>query len=105
MQSELFVPTHPTRAHPYFSDILSFYKEEMAGEKDTFVRDRANVTGKDVEAVLLDILDEVIGAVQRARDILQGDKEKQTWEKFLAGYVAFHFLSPRYKLTELISHE
>ncbi|GJE97335.1 terpenoid synthase-like protein [Phanerochaete sordida] len=85
----------------YANDILSFYKEEMAGERHNFVHDRARVTGKDVSSVLDDILDEVVGAVDRARGILQGEKEKETWERFLAGYVAFHFLSPRYKLAQL----
>ncbi|EKM53549.1 uncharacterized protein PHACADRAFT_125351 [Phanerochaete carnosa HHB-10118-sp] len=85
----------------YASDILSFYKEEMAGERHNFVHDRAHVTGKDIKTVLSDILDEVVGAVERARNILQGGKERETWERFLAGYVAFHFLSPRYKLAQL----
>ncbi|GJE97337.1 terpenoid synthase-like protein [Phanerochaete sordida] len=85
----------------YANDILSFYKEEMAGERHNFVHDRARVTGKDVRDVLEDILNEVVGAVERGRDILQGEKERETWERFLAGYVAFHFLSPRYKLTQL----
>jgi hypothetical protein len=65
------------------------------------VHDRARVTNKDIKAVLQDILDDVINAVARARLILQGEKEKETWERFLAGYVAFHFLSPRYKLEAL----
>jgi hypothetical protein len=67
------------------------------------VHDRARVTNKDIKAVLQDILDDVINAVARARLILQGEKEKETWERFLAGYVAFHFLSPRYKL-ETLTH-
>ena len=80
---------------------LSFYKEELAGEINNFVHDRARVTSKEVQEVLQDILDDVIAAVARARLILQGTKEKETWERFLAGYVAFHFLSPRYKLAAL----
>lgn len=87
------------------SDILSFYKEELAGEQSNFVHDRANVTGKSVRQVLLDILNEVVSAVERARLILQGEQEKRTWEQFLAGYVAFHFLSPRYRLAELTGTE
>ena len=83
------------------SDILSFYKEELANETNNFVHDRARVTGKGIKAVLQDILEEVINAVTRAREILQGEKEKETWERFLSGYVAFHFLSPRYKLETL----
>lgn len=85
----------------YANDILSFYKEELAGERHNFVHDRARVTGRTVEQVLSDIIDEVVGAVERARTILRGEKERQTWESFLAGYVAFHFVSPRYKLAQL----
>lgn len=88
------------------SDILSFYKEELAGETNNFVHDRSRVTGKDIRIVLQDILDDVVAAVARARMILQGQKEKEIWEQFLAGYVAFHFLSPRYKLASLTeSHD
>lgn len=83
------------------SDILSFYKEEIAGETNNFVHDRVRVTGKNTKAVLLDILDEAVNAVVRARMILKGGKEKETWERFLAGYVAFHFTSPRYQLATL----
>ena len=74
------------RNHPRFhvptkgpSDILSFYKEEIAGERHNFVHDRARVTDKDAAGVLNDILDEVVGAVTRARSILRGAKEQATW--------------------------
>ncbi|KAJ3559855.1 hypothetical protein NM688_g85 [Phlebia brevispora] len=88
----------------YANDILSFYKEELEGETSNVIHDRAAVTGKDLSEVLSDLLDESVNAVARARDILQGEKEKQTWEIFIAGYVAFHFLSPRYRLKELTGH-
>lgn len=65
------------------------------------MHDRARVTEQDVQMVLSDILDELVSAVDRARGILQGAKEKETWERFLAGWVAFHFFSPRYKLSYL----
>ena len=83
------------------SDILSFYKEELAGEKTNFVHDRALVTGKSVSEVLSELLDEVVTAVERARVLLKGEKEKQVWERFIAGYVAYHFHSARYRLVEL----
>ena len=87
------------------SDILSFYKEELVGETANFVHDRAKVSGKTIPEVLSDILQEVITSVNRARTLLRGEKEKETWEKFIAGYVAFHFYSPRYKLIELTGSE
>ncbi|PSR80103.1 hypothetical protein PHLCEN_2v6804 [Hermanssonia centrifuga] len=85
----------------YANDILSFYKEELAGETGNFVHDQAIVTGYTVEKVLSDLLDEVVVSVNRARVLLKGEKERQTWEQFLAGYVAFHFFSPRYRLLDL----
>ena len=36
---------------------------------------------------------------------VEGEKERHTWERFIAGYVAFHFLSPRYRLKELTGRE
>ena len=66
-----------------------------------FVHDRAVVTGQTVCEVLSGLLQEVVTSVERARVLLKGAKEKETWEHFLAGYVAFHFYSPRYRLAEL----
>ncbi|KAJ3559858.1 hypothetical protein NM688_g80 [Phlebia brevispora] len=85
----------------YANDILSFYKEELAGETGNFVHDRAKVTGKTIPTVLSELLQEVVESVNRARVLLQGEKEKEAWEQFIAGYVAFHFHSPRYRLVEL----
>lgn len=94
----LFQPAADLYSH---SDLLSFYKEELAGETANFVHDRAKVSGKKITEVLADVLQEVTSSVNRARVLLQGDKEKETWERFIAGYVAFHFYSPRYQLIEL----
>ncbi|EKM60124.1 uncharacterized protein PHACADRAFT_251020 [Phanerochaete carnosa HHB-10118-sp] len=85
------------------NDLCSFYKEELVGEKNNFVHDRACVTSKDLEATLMDTLEDAVDAVNRGREILQGEKERQAWESHVMGYVAFHFISPRYKLKELFS--
>ncbi|EKM53565.1 uncharacterized protein PHACADRAFT_197990 [Phanerochaete carnosa HHB-10118-sp] len=87
----------------YANDILSFYKEAVAGEKNNFVHDHARVTGKDIKTSLMDITKDTINLVNRARQILQNEKERQAWESFILGYVAFHFISPRYKLKELLN--
>ncbi|KAI0343533.1 terpenoid synthase [Trametopsis cervina] len=86
----------------YANDILSFYKEECAGEKDNFVHDRAVVTGKPLSAVLSDMLEELVKSVKQARVIIQDERARSTWEEFIEGYVAFHLLSPRYRLEELL---
>ncbi|KAF7798826.1 hypothetical protein EIP86_010052 [Pleurotus ostreatoroseus] len=89
----------------YANDILSFYKEELAGETANFVHDLVKVNGKSIPEVLSEILQEVTTSVERARVLLKGEKEKEVWEKFIAGYVVYHFYSPRYKLVELTGTE
>ncbi|GJE97304.1 terpenoid synthase-like protein [Phanerochaete sordida] len=85
----------------YLNDLLSFYKEEVVGERANFVHERARVTGKDVQAALMDTLNDTVDAVNRGRRILQDGPERSAWEGFLEGYVVFHFMSPRYKLKQL----
>lgn len=98
----LSMRTPTNSVHPPYSDVLSFYKEELAGECNNFVHDRAVVTRKNISTVLSDMLDELVASVHRARAILQTKKAKETWEEFIEGYVAFHFLTPRYRLEELL---
>lgn len=83
------------------NDVLSFYKEELAGDTKNFIHDRARVTGKHAHIVALELLEEVIASVHRVRDILQGEKERDAWERFLTGYVSFHLTTPRYKLMDV----
>lgn len=92
-------------ALPLHSDILSFYKEEIAGEKTNLVHDLSDVLNKPIEEVLESLLDEVVQAVRRGREVLRGEQERATWERLLSGWVAFHFLSPRYRLAELTGSE
>jgi len=86
----------------YANDILSFYKEELAGEKDNYIHDRCLITRKNINTVLKDVVDEVVASVNRSRKILKGENEKRTWERFMRGYVAYHYMSPRYRLSELV---
>ncbi|KAI0090557.1 isoprenoid synthase domain-containing protein [Irpex rosettiformis] len=86
------------------NDILSFYKEQLAGEKDNYVNNRALVANKDVDAVLSDIIDEAMRSVDVVRSVLQGE-EKTAWEMFLRGYTASHYMTSRYRLAELLDGE
>ena len=89
----------------YHSDIFSFYKEEIAHETANFIHERAAVTEKDVSVALLDVVNEAAATVHKAHVILTGEMEKQAWERFIAGYVAFHRRSPRYQLDELFGDQ
>ena len=66
-----------------------------------FIHDRARVTDKDVPDVILWLVDQIADAVNRTRDVLKGEKEKEYWERFISGYAAFHYFSVRYRLVEL----
>lgn len=88
-------------SHLISSDIFSFYKEELEGETHNYIHDRARVTQKTAELALIDVVNDVVDAVERARAIVQTDLEKETLERFFVGYVVFHFISQRYHLYDL----
>ncbi|EKM53563.1 uncharacterized protein PHACADRAFT_211240 [Phanerochaete carnosa HHB-10118-sp] len=85
------------------NDLCSFYKEELVDEKNNSIHDRACVTSKDIEATLMATLEGAVDAVNRGREILQGEKERQAWESHVVVYVVFHFMTPRYRLEEQFS--
>ncbi|GJE83989.1 terpenoid synthase [Phanerochaete sordida] len=87
----------------YANDILSFYKEELAGEQDNFVHDIMAVSGLDAPQVLSDLVDAAVKTVQRARIVLQDSEELKVFESMLEGYIAFHFTVSRYRLREIYS--
>ncbi|EMD39627.1 hypothetical protein CERSUDRAFT_71514 [Gelatoporia subvermispora B] len=86
----------------YVNDILSFYKEEFSDEEGTYIRDRASATSKTPLEVLYELIDEVIMVANRARRILGEGPARKAWECFMAGFVAFHIISPRYRLHEIM---
>ena len=63
------------------------------------------ITGESAARVLAGLADEVVAAAARAREILVGEKEKTVLESVLSGYVAFHLISPRYKLHDILGDD
>ncbi|KAI1503430.1 isoprenoid synthase domain-containing protein [Biscogniauxia marginata] len=86
----------------FTNDILSFYKEETAGEKDNYIHIRAFYDGKSVFTTLEDVIRENVDALHRTQVVLQ-DKGPyaQAWHDHAMGYVTFHKMVERYKLGEL----
>ena len=84
-----------------FSDIASFYKEDLANETGTYVQERALSSGKSVRSVLHEIVGEVAEAVHNVESMLNGAKEQAAWRSFLNGYFYFHILCGRYRISEL----
>lgn len=69
------------------------------------MHDRAAVTGTDAATALRDMTNEMVDAIAKARIVLAGSKERDAWESFMAGYIAYHRLSPRYRLDEVLGSD
>ncbi|KAG7100075.1 hypothetical protein E1B28_001858 [Marasmius oreades] len=84
------------------NDVLSLYKEEVAGEEDNFPTMLVKESGVTKYEAIQHIVNDVAEADQH---ILKGLADNQpaldSWQSFKRGYVPFHFSCPRYKLDEL----
>ncbi|KAJ7056067.1 isoprenoid synthase domain-containing protein [Mycena amicta] len=84
------------------NDVLSFYKEELAGETANYIHNRAVVTGKSPPNVLAEVAEEALAARNRVTAALQKCEGLCSWVTFVHGYLAFHLTQDRYKLKELL---
>ncbi|KAJ6554995.1 isoprenoid synthase domain-containing protein [Mycena vulgaris] len=84
------------------NDILSFYKEDLAGETMNHVSVRAKLSGKHPKRVLVEMVEEVGDLHRRIAAILEGNPEAMTaWATLEHGFIAWHLSLGRYKLSEL----
>ncbi|KAF9261171.1 terpenoid synthase [Marasmius fiardii PR-910] len=84
------------------NDVLSFYKEEVAGEEENF----ASMLAKESSISKYEAIQRIADDVAEAdKNILRGLADNQlaldSWQSFKRGYVRFHTSCPRYKLDEL----
>ena len=87
------------------SDIFSLYKEELVGETNNYVHDRMEAGQRSLADVLAEIVEDCVAAMVKARYKLQGDKERDVFEHFIAGSIQFHLICPRYKLKDLLGSQ
>ena len=59
------------------------------------------MTGVDTVTSLKEITGEMIDAIAKTRTILDSKVERRTYEGFMAGYLAYHRFSSRYRLEEV----
>ncbi|TFK82677.1 terpenoid synthase [Polyporus arcularius HHB13444] len=84
------------------NDILSFYKEELAGETSNYVHLRAAAEQLSPLEVLRQLTAEVIDTAERIKSIIGADGElAELWETYLQRYLEFTIRTPRYRLGEL----
>ncbi|RDB26110.1 Trichodiene synthase [Hypsizygus marmoreus] len=84
------------------NDILSFYKEELAGEQGNYIYNRAHAEGKAPLSVLSDTIEELLEASAMVSVALQRTPEAlDAWKNFEAGVISWHLEQDRYRLKEL----
>ncbi|KAJ8472883.1 hypothetical protein ONZ51_g8216 [Trametes cubensis] len=84
------------------NDILSFYKEELAGETSNYVHLRADAESISPWDVLRHLTEEVLDTARRIDDITASDPELYAlWNRYLQCYLEFSVRTPRYRLREL----
>ncbi|KZT00026.1 terpenoid synthase [Laetiporus sulphureus 93-53] len=89
----------------YVNDLLSFYKEEAAGEMVNYIHNRAIVMHRSAAQTLCEVADEIIAASARVRSNLLSEDAIDAWDSFEKGYIMFHIGDPRYRLQEILGME
>lgn len=89
-----FIPSH--------SDVLSFYKEELAGENTNQISIMAARSGESKLETLKRMAGSVVDLHGTIVKILDGSREAcDAFKSFVVGYFDFHFTVERYKLADL----
>ena len=85
------------------SDLLSFYKEELAGENGNYISLEASQRGQEKILVFRELARDLSLCVSRIETILEGNSEAKTvYQCFIGGYVSYHFSdNKRYHLNDL----
>nr|BDI63123.1 sesquiterpene synthase [Trametes versicolor] len=84
------------------NDILSFYKESLAGETDNLIHLRAAAEQKDPLSVLRDVVEETLESIRKVEVLTAADPQlAKICRSYVVGYVEFHFRAKRYRLEDL----
>jgi hypothetical protein len=93
----------------YFNDVLSFYKEELAGENGNYISLEASQKGREKISVFRELAGDVSLCVSRVANILEGSNNSEAlaaFQCFIGGYVSFHTsFDSRYHLNDLFPSE
>ncbi|KAI1794775.1 terpenoid synthase [Ganoderma leucocontextum] len=86
------------------NDVLSFYKEHLAGEAKNYIQTRATTDQTTPIDMLRLLADETIACAQRPRELIGSEDPElmAIWHSFEQGYVACHVKTPRYRLADLM---
>jgi hypothetical protein len=84
------------------NDVISFYKEFAAGEKENYVAMRALTERVDMLTALDNMANEGILVYERVMKLLEDEPEyRANFDAYAKGIVHFHTSAPRYHLKDL----
>ncbi|KAJ7241640.1 isoprenoid synthase domain-containing protein [Mycena rebaudengoi] len=84
------------------NDILSHYKEDIAGETMGYIPVRAETTQKHPTQVLVEMVEEAGELRMRIVETLKEEPDAlAAWKACERGFIAFHISNKRYKLADL----
>ncbi|KAK6720728.1 Longiborneol synthase clm1 [Fusarium graminearum] len=91
-----------TRFIAYLNDVLSFYKESLAGETHNYINHTAAYEGVDSDAALHKTAQDTIDCARRIESVLAGKGEyEKAWRLHASGYLQMHVQRGRYRLIEV----
>jgi hypothetical protein len=96
-------PLFDNGSYDSISDVLSFYKEELAGENGNYISNEASQRGENKNPVFRKLAHDVSLCISNTTNILEGSGEaKAALQRFIGGYVSFHTsFDSRYHLDDL----
>ncbi|KAI0755153.1 terpenoid synthase [Daedaleopsis nitida] len=84
------------------NDILSFYKESLAGEKHNYIHMRAVAERKPAIQAFREVVDEVLASVRKLQELASVQAGLYPiLHSYIMGYIEFHFNARRYHLEDL----
>ncbi|ROV88744.1 hypothetical protein VMCG_10056 [Cytospora schulzeri] len=84
------------------NDILSFYKEEVAGETRNYMNSRASYDRKTAMTTMKEVVQETAQSYLRATSVLSRRQPyAQAWHEYVMGYVAMHIMNDRYMFADI----
>ncbi|KAF7430764.1 hypothetical protein PC9H_006475 [Pleurotus ostreatus] len=105
MDFKVYAQAIPTLALAidYLNDVMSFYKEELAGERNNYVSLMAKHYGAAKLDILQHVADQVVSWLSTAETLLVTSQLAcEALRHFSQGYVDYHSSAPRYRLSELM---
>jgi hypothetical protein len=93
----------PNHSDTQYSDVLSFYKEELAGEDLNYISLRAKINKTTKLEELKSVVNDCLDSLQKIKQLEHDFPDVcRPLAPCWPGYLRFHLSAPRYRLLELL---